>query len=200
MLDFLMSILGDYPSLVLFIGSIFPGEEIVLFFAFLAGQGVISIEKVFVLALLGLMCSDFIWFCIARSSLFQSLRKHTILSEDRPLAKLIVNRVGLKSYPLLLLITKFVYGTRVIAIILLSLNKTKVRSFLFFDFLALLIWSAVMIPIAWLAGKGISVYFNVAKDLQIVLLIVIILFLVVYLFNKLIVSRIVKRLILNKQR
>ncbi len=192
MFQLLLEWIREYPALLLFLGAIFPGEEVVLFFAFLAGQDVISIEKVFLFGILGFMTADTIWFLLGRSQFFSKIRSWTILSDERTLVKTIISKVGLKTYPAILIATKFIYGTRVAALILIGIKRIKYIHFFLWDTLALLVWAGIMIPLAWLAGKGTSRYLHIATDTQKIFLVALVLLLLLYFINKTIAQRLSK--------
>ena len=148
----IITFLITYRLPAIFVGAFFFGETVIIAAAFLAGQGTLEVLPVFVLAFLATIVSDTVWFLLAKILLWLNrLEKYKTHSE------IIVNKMtkltGDKPF-LALLFVKFLYGTRVITIIYLSLRSIPLKKFVIYDALGTLIWLAVIIPIGWLAGKS----------------------------------------------
>ena len=74
-------------------------------------------------------------------------------------------KVGNRPY-LSIFVIKFLYGTRVLTIVYLSLRKISFWKFLFFDVLSTIVWLCVIVPVGFFVGKGyqntVEIFHNVA--------------------------------------
>ena len=98
--------------------------------------------------------SDSLWFLFGQRILllFHKWKKYKEQSEK--LITALENITGKKAF-LSLLFIKFLYGTRILTIMYLSIQKIKFLTFVIFDTIGSIIWLLIMISIGWYAEKGI---------------------------------------------
>jgi len=81
----LFSLLADvllpYLHLLLIVGSIYPGEEAIIFFSILAGQDIISIWEVIIIGALGILLVDHILFWLGKSKYFSKINQWTMFKK-----------------------------------------------------------------------------------------------------------------------
>lgn len=149
-----VQLLSLYQLPALFFGAFFFGETVVITAAFLSAQGLWSPFNVFLLSLLGTITADVLWFLFGHYifSFFQGRAKDT--EENVRLLRALERLTGKRPF-LALLFIKFLYGTRILTIIYLSLRKINFLTFLIFDTLGTIVWLALIVPIGWLAGRSI---------------------------------------------
>jgi membrane protein DedA with SNARE-associated domain len=149
-----MEYLMQYQAVALFLGAFFFGETVIISSAFLSGQGFISPITLLSMAFLGTVVSDMIWFIVGRKilTLLHRWEKYKIQSEKvfPHLEKVFHHKLFL-----ILLFIKFLYGTRILTILYLSMHRMKTGTFILYNSLGTLLWLAVILPIGWLAGKSI---------------------------------------------
>lgn len=151
----IIGLLTLYQLPAIFLGAFFFGETVVISAAFLSAQGVWSLLNVFWLALAGTVVSDALWFLFGQRLLKLTHRWQSFQHKyDKLIARL--ERISGKRPFLALLFIKFLYGTRILTIVYLSLRKVRFRTFLLFNTIGTLIWLPVMLAIGYLAGKGIA--------------------------------------------
>jgi len=166
-----------YQLPLVFIGAFLFGETVIISAAFLASQGAMSIFYVALLAFLGTVISDSLWFYFGNYLFWQ--RKYLIDNDKYQwVIDQIRQKTGNKSF-LALLFIKFLYGTRVLTIIYLSTQKLKFRTFLLFNSLGTMIWLSVILPIGWLAGKGIANFVSLLNKIE-YLLIALVIFVIIF--------------------
>lgn len=147
--------LSTYQLPAIFLGSFFFGETVILTAAFLAGEGTWSISSVFWLSLVGTVASDSIWFLFGQT--FFKFTKRWEKYQDKYQTFLIKLEKTTGQKPFLsLLFIKFLYGTRILTILYLSIRKMRYSTFLLFNTIGTTIWLLVMITIGWSAGKGLA--------------------------------------------
>ncbi len=151
----IVNLLSFYQLPAIFWGAFFFGETVVITAAFLSAQGIWSLLNVFWLALAGTLISDALWFLFGKSFLKLLNRWQRYQQKHDKFVKKLERILGRRPF-LVLLFIKFLYGTRILTIIYLSLRKIRFRTFLIFNTIGTLVWLVVMIAIGWLAGKGIA--------------------------------------------
>lgn len=130
--EIITQLLLVYKLPLIFFGSFFLVETVIITFAFLSGQGMWSLFDVFWLSFIGIVLSDSIWFLFG-----QSIMKKT---EQWPKYKekyqslLVKLEKMTRERPFLsLLFIKFLYGTRILTILFLFLclavNKQSQKNY-----------------------------------------------------------------------
>ncbi len=177
----LVDLISSYGQLAVFVGSFFFGETVIISAGFLSATGAWPVENVYLLAFIGTLTSDSVWFLFGQTLVAGT--KHFQRSSNR--YQRVVSRVeritGDKPF-LILLFIKFLYGTRILTILYLAHRKLRFLTFLVFDFLGTILWLAVMVGIGWLAGRGIVNVLPQVKNIQIAFTLLV----VVAVFGKLI--------------
>lgn len=187
----IFELLSIYQLQAIFWGAFFFGETVVIAAAFLAAQGLWSIHNVFWLSLVGTIVADSLWFFLG-----QHLFKHKRLEKHRQKHQSALSKLetlaGEKPF-LALLFIKFLYGTRILTIIYLSMRKVKFSLFLLFDTIGAIIWLFVILGIGWLAGKGIVNMLPLFKKIEYILLVLVIILILFKLGTTWISKKILKK-------
>lgn len=168
------------------------GEEFVLFLAILAGNGEMPLVLVILGGVLGTIFVDQIYFFIGRSKFIRQLDNNGAISKRVKFLPEFIRKFGEKNMTLGIFVTKFIYGTRAASIILLG-TKTPYKKFIVSDFIAIMGWAILMIPLAWLSGRGIKIFLNITRGLEKFLLIGLLLIVIYFLSVKLITSKLKKK-------
>ena len=150
---FLLSFIETYQILIIFIGTFLFGDTVVLSLGLLSAKGTVSIPLIVIFGFLGTVISDSIWFFMAD---FIHNRKYVKdkLNKNKKALIALDKLTGRKPF-LFLSFAKFLYGTRILFIVYLSIKKLKYTKFMIYNSIGTLIWLAVLILIGWLSGKGI---------------------------------------------
>ena len=186
------SMLGHF-YIVSFLSGIF-GEEAVLFLTFLASQNFMNIESIFILAPLGILCMDILYFSIGKTELLHKIAKKISLLSDKMKIAGWAARFGDKSPFTALTFTKFIFGTRMPLMIYLGKRGISYGRFAIMDVIAVYIWALVMIPLAWLAGIGLTGGLHLVKDFSKIVGIAILFVIAVYAVNAIIRDYLAKRM------
>ena len=169
-------------------------EELVLFLAILSGKGGIPFWAVFFFGILGALCIDIVYFILARTKFITYLRKIRLVSKSFGKMPKFVRNFGEKNKLANLIVSKFIYGTRMISIMTISIKGIKFEKFIAYDLLALIIWGVILLPLGWLAGRGITSFLHVAKNLEKFLLFALLIIIIYHLLIKVIIPRILKKI------
>ena len=149
------NLLATYELPAIFFGAFFFGELVILTAAFLAGQDTWSISNVFWLALAGTIASDSLWFMLGQTFLRSTKRWGKYYDKYHLYLDKLEEITGQKIF-LSLLFIKFLYGTRIMAILYLSMRRMRFLTFLLFNTIGTIIWLVAIILVGWLAGKGVA--------------------------------------------
>ena len=161
----IVSLLSTYQLPAIFIGSFFFGETVIITAAFLSAQGIWAPGNVFWLSLAGTMASDSLWFLFGHY-VFTLLGKWEAYKDKYAKFALRLEKISGRRPFLALLFIKFLYGTRILTIIYLSLRKISFGTFTLFNAIGTVIWLSVIIPIGWLTGKGIADFVPIFNKLE----------------------------------
>ncbi len=177
--EVIVSIFGAHFYLASFISGL-CGEEIVLFLTFLASHSMMHVKILFVLAPLGILIMDMVYFSIGKTHLLNRIkRKFKKMRISQTLIKF-DNRYHLPT----LVLTKFIFSTRIAFMVYLGTKNMKYLRFIIYDFIAVYVWAAVMIPLAWFAGRGFTTGLYLVRDFSRFVGLAIVFLIVVFLINK----------------
>lgn len=146
-----------YQVLAVLIGTFLLGETVVLAAAFLSGGGLFSPLVVFVAAFAGTMAADMTWFAVGRYYAARHQEKYLALRAKYPSVFRFVDRLT-RTTPLwqALMAIKFVYGTRILFILYVSVNRLAGPwRFLMLDLAAVALWLTPLVVLGYLLGKGL---------------------------------------------
>ncbi len=148
---------AEYPFVLFFLAALLGGEEIIFPLAFLVGRAWWDLELLILGSFIGTMVSDLAWFLLGRHGIQKTkfFQKHTAKYE---IAKKLFQKLAKHEFNLML-ITKFIYGTRIMTIFHLSIGGMSIIRFLSYSACTISLWLNVVIGIGWWAGKG-SVFLN----------------------------------------
>lgn len=152
--DSVINLLSLYQLPAIFLGSFLFGETVIIAAAFLSAQGFWSPIDVFWISLVGTIASDSLWFLFGYRIMSFFHRWERYKEQSARLLMTLENITGKRPF-LSLLFIKFLYGTRILTIIYLSIRKMRFLTFIIFDTIGSTLWLVVIISIGWLAGKSI---------------------------------------------
>ncbi len=180
--NFIISFIESYAPLVCVIGAFFGGDGIIIFLSSLSGQGLISLWTIIFFCSLGTISSDVMWFFIGRTRLTGKIISSKQLNSGYSKIERILKKFGTSDF-LLLLIVKFIYGIRIIAIVYFSRERKNFLRFLNYNSIAVLVITLFVTSLGWMAGKGISSYVNIYENFMTAIKIIVI-FLVIFFLLK----------------
>jgi membrane protein DedA with SNARE-associated domain len=189
----LLVTLTDYEWLIVFAGTFFGGESVILSAAYLAGTKTWPLSTVFVWAFLGTMVADAAWFLLGGPALNWLGKRPAFQKRYLQLQHGIQRLTGNRPF-LTLLFFKFLYGTRILMILHMSVAKLPFWGFMLFNALGTLVWLAVMVAIGWLAGRGLVDLLPFVQGVEILVTGVIILLIFYKLLSKWIERKVLAKL------
>lgn len=139
-----------YPALLL--GSFLEGEVTVIAGGYLAAGGYLKIEWVMLIAFIGTLISDQLWFWLGRRN------GRAMLARRPRWQKRADKALGLlRHYPdLWVLCFRFLYGLRTVMPIAIGLSGYSWRRYLVLNVVAAALWAAVMSLAAFYLGRALQ--------------------------------------------
>ena len=178
----LMLVLLAYEPLVSFVAGLL-NEDLLFFLAFLAGEGSLNLGIVFVLGFFGIMAHDIILYLIVRLPACQSFVKRWNPGKRHQGIVRFIQTIGRNGYLIPLMISKFIYGTRVALAWYAAHHEPRFWRYFARNALAVIVWLAVMLPIGWLAGRGFSELAHVVRGIEKVIGVLVLFVILMYLIN-----------------
>ncbi len=168
----------SYGYLAVFIGSFFEGESVILLAGLLAHQENLFFPLIILVAFLGAITGDFIWFLLGRYQGQKMLTKWKWFGKiaGRPVA------LAGKNPKTIAFLTRFMYGFRNVVPFSLGMTNLPKRTFLLFNSLGAILWVAVFSLSGYVLGGAIEALFGKIRRFELVLIVVVVLFLVIMNF------------------
>lgn len=172
--------LFPHPYFLPFFGAIFGGEEtIIVISALAASTGSLSFYEVLLLAFAGTMTSDWLWFIFGEYASGWIAKRRKIHEKLNEVAAFVSRLTGRRHF-LALLITKFLYGTRIIMIFYLARERMTLARFTVYNAIVTGIWAVAVCATGWAAGRGVVWIARLFGDLSLALGLLLIVFLLLY--------------------
>ena len=188
--NLLVDFVGAHQILLVFLGSFFFGDTVILSFALLSGQGVLSVYTLLIFGFLGTVVSDSLWFFLGKYFFMIDYLKKKIKRYKGVVSS--VRKITGKRPFLVLLFAKFMYGTRILFIVYLSVRKLSYTTFLMFNMLGTAIWLLTLTAIGWFAARGTVNLIPALRQGEYLLTIFIVLAVIIRLITQWITKRMTK--------
>jgi membrane protein DedA with SNARE-associated domain len=168
--NFVLQLLTTYRMLAVLIGSFFFGETIILAASILAFRFNWPIIEVFVVAFVGTLASDLLWYLFGMR-MFNLFKKRENSFSEKYKNKLYYLERALHSRDpfRILLYIKFLYGTRILTLIYLSMHKVRLKKFLLFDAIGTLVWLSSLMFLAYLVTFGVFKSISIFHEFTLIL-------------------------------
>ncbi|HNP75005.1 MAG TPA: DedA family protein [bacterium] len=143
--------LEQYGYLIVFFGAVAGGEIFILAASFMASLGYFNIYAVVLISLAGIILSDSLWYLLGRKG------KNFILTCKNWLClknyhNRLLDRYFNSHYGKLIILSKFVYGTRIVTMITSGYKKVPYRKFFYYNLLSIIIWIIIVVSLGYLLG------------------------------------------------
>ncbi len=153
-METLLSFIQHYGYAFVFIATLFEGETVVALAGFTAYQQYLDFETVIVVAFLGGMIGDQIFFYLGRFKGKQFLIDHPKLFTRANKVHRLIER-----YPnFLSFASRFIYGFRIVIPIALGTSKVSSIRFFIFNFLGAATWSIIFTSLGYFLGNALEAY------------------------------------------
>jgi membrane protein DedA with SNARE-associated domain len=181
-----------YTFFIPLLGAFFGGEETILVISMLTATGALSFPEVVLFSFLGTMLSDACWFQFGRYAMERLERRPNIKNKFVMVADFIRTVARGRTF-VALLITKFLYGTRIIMIFYLGKIQLSFRQFMLYNSVVTAIWSVAVCSLGYFAGKGVigllETYHNFAYSVSIVAAFIFVIYVLRIWLNRMLVEK-----------
>lgn len=188
-----LSLIDSYGYLAIFIGSIFEGETIVFLGGLLAHQGNFYFPLVVILAFLGAIIGDILWFLLGRYQGTKMINRFKWIREKTEKSLVYVeNNSRNLSFTM-----RFVYGLKSIIPFILGTTKMSIKTFIFFNMIGAFLWTVLVTSFGFLFGGVIESIFGHLRQHQIMFVVIVVfVFILLNLLFKF-VENLIKKIINN---
>ncbi len=169
-IEWLRILILDYPSLqyfALFFGPLIGGEFVIIAFAFLSAQGVVSLLILVILSFLAVFSADAVWFFLGRTAVAKRIISHRHASPTITVLFEAVRRASKGNHFVALVLAKLMPGTRILMILYASKSDLTFSKFAFYNATAIFLWLLIVIPIGFLSGIGFTYLAEIFKNLYV---------------------------------
>ncbi len=177
-------LLQQYTSVFSFLSAFLGGTSLTLILSSMAGQGLLAFWQVFTFCFLGNLAADLLWFLVGRTALMERITDSKHLVGGYARVRKLIEKYKQKDL-LIFILVKFVYGIRILTIILFGRHKYDFNKFLAYNTTAVLIITIVVTSVGWAAGKGMGHFVNIFENFKRALLVLIVVFLLMHFLRKL---------------
>lgn len=152
----LSELLYKNPILVSYFTAFFS-EELIILLAVISGRGLIPFYILFIFSILGALTIETIFYLIGGSRLGLVFKKRFINHEPN---------IEKKRYFFYILLSKFIYGTRMASSLYFGMHKMPYKKFLLYNLISSFLWSIIMLPAAYFAGKGFDHILRISRGIE----------------------------------
>jgi len=197
--DFIFSLIDKEPILSVFFGTFLLGDEMVYFFAFLSGAGLIKLWIVIIFSILGNGSCDIFWFFVAKYDYLKRFRKLIKKTEEKKFKKeeKILEALSEKKLYFTLLLSKFFYGTRLLTIFYVAKKEKKLSKIIFYNTIAVITWVVLVSFVMFYIGKWTAISFDSVRYFHRLIGYAIVFIIIIFLFNKFVLKNILMKIKLN---
>lgn len=149
-MQYLLGGLREYPYLFMFAGLLVAGEVVLLPGLYLAVTGRLDFAMVIGVAITATMLSDLAWYGSGRLFPDAMLQRLSRRRAGRMLPKM--DRMISERGPQLLILSKFVYGTRTLAQVLAGVHRMPVPVYLAANALGVTSITLLLSGLAWIVA------------------------------------------------
>lgn len=171
MIENLEQFLHNYGYFAVFIGTFVEGEIFLVVAGFFIKHHFLQPIPTLIFSILGALTHELIYFFLGRWKGRAFLLGNRYTKRKYRNAKKLINRYGILS----LFIIRFLYGMRIVPMMLMGATGFSIYKFIFFNVLSLIIWSVLFLGIGYIFGHAAEIYFGNIKNVYLIVGVVIVL-------------------------
>lgn len=182
-LQTLISLISSHIYIASFLAGFFGGEETAILFLALLIKSKALILIFFIFFQIGTLTLDSLIFLASKTKAFDFVVRREFASKGYRQFVYIMNKYGHKNPFVTMLITKFIYGTRVVTMIYMAREKLKFTRFMIYNVIITFIWMSVVTALGLAIGASVSALISNVKRVELGIILFFLLFFVVYFIN-----------------
>ena len=173
-------LVSEYGLIIIFIGMMVEGTAMILITGFLCYMGLFSLREAWIVALLGAVAGDHVWFYLGYGSGQKILDKFPKLQAKFTQALSLINSKA----DLVALFARFIYGGAIIFPLTLGIQNYSRKRYLLLDAIGDSIWAIVGLGLGYYFGNGIEILFGKIEKIEHFLLIIVVIVGIVWFFKR----------------
>lgn len=158
----LESLIETYGYLAVLIGTFLEGETILVLGGFAAHRGYLSLPWVIVVAFIGSLCGDQLFFFLGRKHSQMILAKRQSWKDRIERAQKLLDRFRTP----LILAFRFLYGLRTVAPFVIGMSPVPTRRFIFLNAVGALVWALAIGSASYLFGHTMEIILGDIKHYE----------------------------------
>ena len=169
-IEWLRAFIVHYPTLqyiIIFLGAAFGGEVVIIFLSFLAAQNFFPFYSFLFISFIAVVFSDIFWFLLGRTKMVIKVMDHRYANNTILIITQAVHKVSRGNNVVALVFVKFLVGIRVMLLFSFSKTNMTISDFVRYNFWAIFIWLAVIIPIGFLSGLGFTYISDILENIYV---------------------------------
>lgn len=155
----LIATITVHPYIALFLALLVGGEVALVPAIFFALGGILNLGTVIAIAVAATAVSDSAWYFLGRSVPKDRLLSLSLLRRQRSLLEKAMAVFAGRNIQFLFM-SKFVYGTRIVAQVLSGFCAMRYGVYLIVDIAAALTWAVFLVGLSSIAQQGASAYLS----------------------------------------
>ncbi len=183
LLQILINLISTHIYIASFLAGFFGGEETAIVFLALLINSKILILIFFIFFQIGTLTLDSLIFLPSKTKAFDFVVRREFASKGYKQFVYIMNRYGHKKPLVTMLITKFVYGTRIVTMIYMAREKLNFSRFMVYNVIITFIWMSVVTAVGLAIGVSVSAFISSVKIVELGIILFFILSFIGYFIN-----------------
>lgn len=168
-----LDLLSDHPYAFMFVGLMFAGELILLPAIYMAVTGRLQIEYVFAVGVAATALSDVVWYYLGRRLPPSRFERFAGRRTARVMQKL--ERLYARRGPQILVMSKFVYGSRTAAQLLAGAHAMRLRTYLVANTTGVVLLVGVLIGLAYSVSGTVNRFGELVEHIEVAFLLFVLL-------------------------
>lgn len=173
-------LVSEYGLIIIFVGMIFEGTAMILITGFLCYVGIFSLHEAWIVAFLGAVTGDHIWFYLGRSYGKKIINRFPVFQTKFTQT---LSRIKSKA-DFVALFERFIYGGGIIFPLTLGIENYSRKRYLIFDLIGDSIWALVGLGLGYYFSNGIEMVFGKIEMLEHFLLLATVIVGIVWFFKR----------------
>lgn len=155
-------LLKDYGYIMVFLGTFFEGETVLVLAGFLAFRGYLNIAYVIISAIIGAFVGNIFFYSLGRWKGKAFLMQSRKFREIYPRAEVFIRKWGVLS----IFIGQYFYGTRIACVVALGVMSMNLGRFLLYEFIGNITWAVSVGLLGFLFGETMDVFIGNMKKYE----------------------------------
>ncbi|MFA5856226.1 MAG: hypothetical protein WC867_02640 [Candidatus Pacearchaeota archaeon] len=169
--------------IISFLGPLIGGEPGFISLAFLSAGGYVSIWLLFLMGTIANVLRDLFFYSLPNNKFLKKVKipKFILKKFDKKYKK--IKKVENKETLLIMIGSKFIYGTRTVTLLSMGVSKIKLSRFILDSFFSSALLSIFLILIGWGSGKGFFIAKDIINNIKILVVLLLIIIAIIILIR-----------------